>query len=136
MNDGKRYWLTPPSLELEVRRIIGGDYFDPCPYPRGTFDALADEWQKPWYLNPPFTIGDGGPIRFIRRAIQIGGPGVAVFSVNSVVDALLRAGVELHPLGRVKWLECETKEPMPSPGIYALAVFKSTSGLMKPGKES
>jgi hypothetical protein len=119
-----RYWLTPPELELEVHKIIGSDYFDPCPYPRGEFDALLEDWKKPWYLNPPFKLGDGGPTPFIRRAIKVGGPGVAVFAVNSVVDALLRAGIELRPLGRVRWLECETKEPMPSPGLYALAVFK------------
>jgi hypothetical protein len=125
----RRYWLTPPGLELEVRKIIGENYFDPCPYPRTGFDALVEDWGKPWYINPPFTIGDGGPTRFIRRAIEIGGPGVAVFSVNSVIDAILRANhdlgmaIELRPLGRVRWLECETKEPMPSPGLYAMAVF-------------
>jgi len=120
----KRFWLTPPELEKEIQKILGTDYFDPCPYPRREFDALTNDWRKPWYLNPPFKLGDGGPTRFIRKAIEVGGPGVAVFAVNSVVDALLRANIELRSLGRVRWLECETGEPMPSPGLYALAVFK------------
>ncbi len=30
--DGKHYWLSPPSLLASIRAEFG-DFFDPCPYP-------------------------------------------------------------------------------------------------------
>jgi len=124
---GGRFWLTPPELVLEVRRLLGsGDWFDPCPFPRPEgWDALSMHWQKPWYLNPPFLKADGGgPMPFIRKAVKEGGPGVVVFSVPMGLHKLLEAGAALYPAGRIRWLEVETGARMPNPSYCALAVVK------------
>lgn len=121
-----RFWLTPPELELEVSKLLGTtEWFDPCPFPRPKgWDALSQSWSMPWYLNPPFLKADGGgPMPFIRKAIIEGGPGAGVFSVPMGVHKLLEARAELHPVGRVKWLEVESRMPMPNPSYCVVAVL-------------
>ena len=108
-----RYWLTPPELapEREGR-------FDPCPYPKPVdWDALTMPWSKPWYANPPFaTI-----VKFVRRAVDIGGPGTLVFPVTTSTNILLRAGARLEPLGRVHWIDADTGARDPKGNETALA---------------
>ena len=123
---GGHFWLTPPEIKLQVRKLLGTDeWFDPCPYPRPEgWDALSSSWRKPWYLNPPFLTADGGgPMRFIRKAVNVGGPGAIIYPVNPATHFLLSAGATLYPAGRVRWLEIDTHAPMPSPGHCALAVL-------------
>jgi len=60
---------------------------------------------------------------FVRKAVEEGGPGVIVFSVPMGLHKLLEAGAEIHPAGRVRWLECETRARMPNPSYCALAVL-------------
>ena len=116
-----QYWLTPPELELEVRRILGGDYYDPSPYPCPVDrDALRDAWVRPWYCNPPFVRADGSPSAFARKAVCEGGPGVFATSVPTPVATLLRAGARFVDARRVRWLEVESREPMPNPGLTGL----------------
>ena len=125
-----RFWLTPPELELEVRQLLGSEeYFDPCPFPKpADWDALTMTWSKPWYLNPPFLKSDGGgPMSFVRKAVEQGGPGVIVYPVTSATHALLQAGARLVPAGRVRWLECDTGRRMPSPSLCALAILDGPS---------
>ena len=108
-----RYWLTPPELDY-----LRKDCFDPTPYPHswGDRNALLIDWEKPWYLNPPFHM----QTRFVRKAIQQGGPGTIVIPCHTPIHLLLEAGATLRPLGRIHWLEADTKQPMPS-GILCLA---------------
>ena len=116
---GGRFWLTPPDLELEVRELLGGPYFDPCPYPRQG-DALTIDWPCPWYCNPPFTRENGGSSAFARKAVSVGGPGIFVTSIPSPIAALLRGGARFIDARRIAWLEVDTKKPMPSPGLTGI----------------
>lgn len=112
----KRYWLTPPELYTRLDAEFHFD-FDPCRYPK-TFDGLKTEWGKMNYVNPPFRSKDGSPTAFVRKAIeqqQLGKSTFLTLPAQSYVNLLLEAGAELRSLGRVKWLEVETKEPMKSP---------------------
>jgi hypothetical protein len=118
---GGRFWLTPPDLELEVQKLLGGPYFDPCPCPRPEgWDSLVRDWSRPWYCNPPFTREDGGGSAFARKAVEIGGPGVFVTSIPTPVAALLRGGARFVDARRIAWLEVDTKRPMPSPGLTGI----------------
>jgi len=112
----KRYWLTPPELYAKLDQEFHFD-FDPCQYPK-TFDGLKAKWGKMNYINPPFRSKDGSPTAFVRRAIEESKKGNCSFLTlpcQSYVNLLLEAGAELRSLGRVKWLEVETLEPMKSP---------------------
>ena len=114
-----RFWPTPPDLELEVRELLGGSYFDPCPCPR-RWNALTIDWSRPWYCNPPFIREDGGSAAFSRKAVSVGGPGVFVTSIPTPVAALLRGGARFVDARRIAWLEVDTKKPMPSPGLTGI----------------
>ena len=111
-----RYWLTPPELYQELDQEFHFD-FDPCQYPR-TVDGLKIEWGKMNYVNPPFRSKDGSPTAFVRKAIQEQKKGKSTFLTlpcQSYVNLLLESGAILRSLGRIKWLEVTTKEPMKSP---------------------
>jgi len=107
----KRYWLTPP--ELEKYKVAK---FDPCPYPLPVgHDALNMTWEKPWYCNPPFHMNT----RFVRKAISEGS-GYLVGPIPVAIAELLRSRAQFVEAGRYRWLECDTREPMPSPGMSAV----------------
>lgn len=58
--DGKHYWLTPPSIYADLHAEFKFD-FDPCPFPLPPgFDGLTCDWGKSSYVNPPF----GSILRF------------------------------------------------------------------------
>ena len=127
-----RYWLTPPDIEDEIERILGTrDWFDPCPYPLPDgWDALNMTWSKPWYLNPPFRKQDGGgPTKFIRKAIAEKGPGVIIYPVTGATFELVKCGIlsSMRPIGRVRWLECDTKDPYEGhpPGLCVLVYLSA-----------
>ena len=116
----KKYWLTPPELYESLHKEFNFD-FDPCPYPK-TFDSLNMSWGKMNYVNPIFRRKDGdnkyGPTAFVRKAIveqKKGRSSFLTLPTQSYVNLMLEVGVELRSLGRVKWLEVDTKEPMKTP---------------------
>src|SRR3972149_5187939 len=112
----KRYWLVPMRLYEELDNEFHFD-FDPCQYPK-KFNGLECEWGQMNFVNPPFRSKDGSPTAFVRKAIEESKKGKSSFLTlpcQSYVNLLLEAGAELRSLGRVKWLEVETKEPMKSP---------------------
>lgn len=112
----KRYWLVPPELYSELDSEFHFD-FDPCTYPR-TFNGLEVSWGKMNFVNPPFRSKDGSPTAFVRKAISealLGKSSFLTLPCQSYINLLLEAGAELRSLGRVKWLEVESKEPMKSP---------------------
>lgn len=130
----KRYWLTPPEMYAALDAEFGFD-FDPCPFPRpDTFDGLAIPWGAMNYVNPPFRRTDGntdGPTAFVRKAIeeqQQGRSSVLLLPVQSYVNLLLEAGAELRFAGRTRFLEADTKEPLPSPSPTFIAVLRGRSG--------
>jgi len=111
-----RYWLTPPTLYRKLDQEFNFD-FDPCPYPR-TFDGLNCEWGKMNYVNAPFKKDDGGVAPFCHKAIEESKKGKSsfiVFNCRSTVNLLLEAGAIPRSLGRIKWLDVDTKEPMKGP---------------------
>jgi hypothetical protein len=75
------------------------------------------------YVNPIFRkkdsiSGKDGPTAFVHKAIleqQKGNSSFLTIPTQSYVNLLLEAGAELRSLGRVRWLDVDTKEPMKSP---------------------
>ena len=129
----KKYWLTPPELMAELNRRYGPFDFDPCPYPLPEgFNSLKMKWGSMSYVNPPFRKADShdgktGPTAFAHKAIaeSLHGRGsVLVLPVQSYVAHLAGAGAEIIPLGRVRWLEAETREPYPQPTTICAFILK------------
>ncbi len=134
MND-KRYWLTPPDLHALLSEEFGPFDFDPCPHPvPAGFNGLLADWGAMSYVNPPFRRHDGvdgrGPTAFVHKAIEqhkMGKGSVLVLPVQSYVMHLAAAGAEIRSLGRVKWLDTETREPMTSPSPICAFVLKPSA---------
>lgn len=125
-----RYWLTPPDVYNALNAEFGFD-FDPCPCPLPeNHNGLSIPWGKSNYVNPPFRKTQGnseGPTAFVRKAIeeqQRGNLSVLTLPVPSYVNLLLSAGAEVRSLGRVKWLEVESKEPWKSPVPIICAILR------------
>lgn len=127
----KRYWLTPPELYKSLDDEFHFD-FDPCPCPKPEeYDSLEKEWGQVNYVNPPFRQADGvdgkGPTAFVRKAIEENKKGktvVLTIPTQSYVNLLIEAGAEMRSLGRVKWLEADTKEPMPGPSPITCFILR------------
>jgi len=122
----KKYWITPPELYDSLNKEFNFD-FDPCPYPKPeNYDSTKLEWKNMNYVNPIFRHKDSnphvhiyGPTAFVRKAIEEQKKGRSTFltlPTQNYVNLLLDAGAKLRSLGRVKWLEVDTHEPMKSPG--------------------
>ena len=63
----------------------------------------------------------------MRKAIaeqQLGKTSVLTLLVQSYVNLLLDAGAELHTLGRVRWRESTTGEPMAGPSPICCFVLR------------
>jgi len=128
-----RFWLTPPQIYKELDREFQFD-FDPCPFPRlENYNSLEVPWGKSNYVNPPFNLKDGpygGPTAFARKAIdenQRGNGSVLVLPVRNYVNLLLKAGAEARPMGRIRWLECETGKEWKSPSPICAFILKGHS---------
>ena len=124
---GLRFWITPRELYEKLDDEFHFD-FDPCPFPK-TDDGLRMEWGYMNYVNPPFRSKDGSPTAFVRKAIEESKKGKSSFLTlpcQSYVNLLLEAGAELRSLGRIRWLEVDSQQPMPSPspitGFYLKGV--------------
>ena len=116
-----KFWLTPPDVYANLDKEFEFD-FDPCPCPKpGGFDSLNSDWGLMNYVNPPFRKKDGGgfgPTAWVHKAIaeqREGKSSVILIPTQSYVNLLLEAGAELRSMGRVRWLEVETKQPCKSP---------------------
>ncbi|MDH5753515.1 MAG: phage N-6-adenine-methyltransferase [Deltaproteobacteria bacterium] len=128
----RRYWLTPPEVLEDLTRRYGPFDFDPCPCPRPEdYNSLEIPWGQMNYVNPPFRKHDGvggkGPTAFVHKAIaeaKQGKGSVLVLPVQSYVMHLAAAGAEIVSLGRVKWLEADTKEQMPGPSPICAFVLR------------
>jgi hypothetical protein len=115
--DGKHYWLTPPSLYADLNYRYSFN-FDPCPYPKPEqFDGLTCEWGSSSYVNPPFgsIVHQGkkkGPTAWARKAIEEHKKGkrvVLVYPIDKWVLMLLAAGAKVRNLGDVRWLATEDR---------------------------
>lgn len=119
-DDGKHYWLTPPSLYEALNDEFDFD-FDPCPHPLPQgFDGLTCEWGHRNYVNPPFgsIIHQGqkkGPTAWMRKAIAEQANGklsVVVYPVDKWVLMMLDAvGSTVRNLGDVRWHSIEDGRP-------------------------
>lgn len=126
----KKYWLTPPELYEKLDQEFHFD-FDPCPFPRVPgYDSLKLPWGAMNYCNPPFRKTEGnihGPTAFVHKAIaeqSRGNSTVLLIPAQSYINLLLEAGAELRPCGRTRFLEVETKEPLPGPSPTILAFLR------------
>lgn len=127
-----RYWLTPPDLYARLNAEFGFN-FDPCPFPLQGFNGLEVPWGHMNYVNPPFRRHDGidgrGPTAFVHKAIaehQKGRGSVLVLPVQSYVMHLAAAGAEIRSLGRVRWLEADSKKPVSSPSPICAFILHPT----------
>jgi hypothetical protein len=131
MTQQKRFWLTPPDLYAKLDNEFHFD-FDPCPFPRPeTFNGITVPWGYSNYCNPPFRKSDGafdaGPTAFIRKAIEEkreGKTSVIVLNTMSYINLLIEAGAEFRSLGRLCWLDCDTKEPRKSPANTTMFILR------------
>ena len=127
-----KYWLTPPNVYEPLDREFHFD-FDPCPCPRPDgYNSLDIAWGKMNYVNPPFHRVDGvngaGPTAFVRKAIaelENGNSSVLLIPTQSYVNLLLEAGAELRSMGRVRWLEADTKDICKSPSPITCFILRS-----------
>jgi DNA N-6-adenine-methyltransferase (Dam) len=126
-----RYWLTPPVLWRKLDAEFHFDY-DPCPnpLPKG-FNSLIAEWGQRNYVNPPFSkddvMGGRGATAFVRKAIEQQREGklsVIVLPVFDYVTRLLEAGAEIRPLGRVPFLDVDSRRPVPHPSNIACFILR------------
>ena len=133
----KRYWRTPPDLLARLAAEFGPFDFDPCPCPLPEgFNGLAIPWGQMNHVNPPFHTWDEkngkGPTAYVHKAIaeyKLHGRGsVLTLPVQSYIMHLLEAGAEIRSLGRVKWLEVETGEPMRGPSPICAFILKPKGG--------
>jgi len=127
----KRFWLTPPDLYSVFDNEFHFDY-DPCPFTRPeNFNGIAVPWGYSNYVNPPFRKSDGafdaGPTAFIRKAIEEqkqGKSSVVVLNTMSHINMLIEAGAEFRSLGRLRWLDCDTREPWKSPANTTMFILR------------
>jgi predicted DNA-binding protein (MmcQ/YjbR family) len=130
-NIDAKYWLVPRDLYEKLNDEFQFDC-DPCPYPSPEgYNGLTARWGKSNFVNPPFRRGDikngGGPTAFVRKAIREaknGKTSVFLLPVPHYINLLLESGAELRSVGRVRWLEINSRKPMPSPGSIVMAVLR------------
>jgi hypothetical protein len=130
----ERYWLTPEAMYEALCKEFHFD-FDPCPCPRPDgYNSLEIDWGQMNYVNPPFRKTEGntdGPTAFVRKAIAEQAKGrssVLLLPVQSYVNLLLEAGAELRAAGRTRFLEVDSREPLPGPSPTFLAVLRGRTG--------
>lgn len=126
------YWLTPDWLYEQFDREFHFDN-DPCPFPRPEhYNGLIEPWGSMNYVNPPYRkqdcVGGNGPTAFVKKALDEhrwhGSSSVLVMPVHSYLNMLVTAGAEIRPLGRVAWLDAETREPWSNPQHVAAFVLR------------
>jgi hypothetical protein len=133
-----RFWLTPPDVMDRLRAEFPFD-FDPCPCPRPDgYNSLNLPWGQCNYVNPPFRRKDGamgvGPTAFVRKAIREHAAGktcVLLLPTQSYVNMLLEAGAEARSMGRVRWLEADTKRPCNGPSPITAFILSAKSATQR-----
>ncbi len=105
--------------------------FDPCPYPRPkNYNSLKKPWGKSNYVNPPFNKKDapyGGQSAFVRKSIeeqQKGNSSVFILPIPWNIGLLMEAGAKIRPVGKVFWLDAQTRNPCPRHAYQIIAVLK------------
>jgi hypothetical protein len=111
-----RHWLIPPGIYDPLDKEFGFT-FDPFPYPRPPgWNALKMDWGAVNFVNPPFIReGKVGITAYVRKAIEEHRKGKVVVLTIPILgyhNLLLEAGAEFRSLGRVAYLEVDSRKPM------------------------
>ncbi len=130
IQEKREHWIIPPDIYNPLDQEFNFD-FDPCPYPFNGVDGTEVEWGQSNWVNPPFRKADGqfgkGPTAFIRKAIEEqkkGKTSVVIINTNAFINMMVEAGAEMRAMGRVKWLDGQTKEPWKSPSCTTLFILR------------
>ena len=126
----KRFWLIPPEIYDPLDAEFHFD-FDPCPYPFNGADAVKVPWGKSNWVNSPFrredAINGHGATAIARKAIEEqkkGNTSVYITPVPRNIYLLLQANPEIRFVGRVAWMETETKERAQPNGWNVLFILR------------
>ena len=127
-----RYWLTPPNIYKKLDDEFHFS-FDPCPFPNQGVNGCEVDWGDMNYVNPPFTsdgkLFDCGPTAFVRKAIAEQAKGrstILLLPTTLYTTLLIDAGAEFRNMGRIKWLETDTKEPMKGPPPIMCVILRGS----------
>jgi hypothetical protein len=129
----RRFWLTPLGMWEDLRRVRP-DITDVFPHPpQEGYDAFTVKWPDPSYANLPFKCADelhgrsllDGVREAIRQNREFGTEIYVPVPSTDPINLLLQAGAIGRSLGRLPWLDVDTKEPCPNPGASALFVLRS-----------
>lgn len=128
----RRYHLTPLDLLAAWDREFQFDC-DPVPHPPAPpdRDALEIPWGNSNFVNCPWqSIGEWygrGTTAFVQKAIaeyRLGKRVVMLLPINyGYINMLLEAGAEARSAGRIKFLDCETRQPSPVARPCALFIL-------------
>ena len=63
-------WKTPEYIMVEVRKILGNTFLDPCPLKNdlSAFNGLDIDWGSKAFVNPPY--GRKDKESFIKKAVE------------------------------------------------------------------
>lgn len=85
-NSARPDWRTPPTLLAQIQERYGAPLFDPCPYPRPSWDGLKIPWKTRNFVNPPYGRGIHKWFEKAIEEISNERAGLAVFLVHARTD--------------------------------------------------
>ncbi len=139
-----QFWLAPPEQIAEIEgylreRGLRIAAFDPCPHPLPEgFDSLS---MKDWPCEPDEVILVNAPF---NRQDEVHGRGLGAWVLKAKSEAAkgkrialflpmlsaphdaVAAGATVRALGRVAWLETQTRQPRSHPTCIGLFMFDGT----------
>lgn len=105
--NSKQFWITPPELYKELDDEFNFD-FDPCPFPRQSFDGITSDWGASNFVNPPYSKKDGPSyVEWEKKALiehRKGKTVVLLKPLNVSEYHLWECKPEVRLLGRIPWV--------------------------------
>jgi len=116
-SSSKMDWTTPEWLLQSLNEEFRFD-FDPCPYPKPTWDGLTISWGKRNFVNPPYGREQ---VAWVAKAIEEWRKGKLVVLLlpartdTKIFHELIFPNAEIRFLrGRLKFGKAKNSAPFPS----------------------